>query len=296
MASAAKTADWVSAERRKQNAVLLTLLIACLLVAIFPRNERRLFAFDDDRNISATISPPVQTLLRAAIFGQPASRGDENSPILQVPPEFTQPVPEPSPEWMQLDDPWRQGLGGDPLQFDNGGQLPGLADMTGPEQPKGKVPNGPGFFGYIPYIPNFVGGGVPEPGTWAMMIMGVGAIAYRARAAHSHARRRRGHERWRRSLVPPTLEPTYVPQPRIAISSAAGRRGLHAGRSGTLGFGSYNPKDRAPPAREEQRDQRGQDRADQEFACQHLQAPPDWLVRREQDVIVPIHVISRIAV
>jgi hypothetical protein len=295
MASAAKTADWVSAERRKQNAVLLALLIACLLVAVFPRNERRLFAFNGERGTSATIAPPVQTRLRAGIFGQPASRRADNSPVLQVPPEFTKPMLEPIPEWIQSDDPWRRGLGGEPLQFGNDGQLPGLADLTGSERPKGKAPDGPRFFGYIP---KFVAGGVPEPGTWAMMIMGVGAVAYRSRAAHSHARRRRGHERWRRSLVPPAPERAYVPQPRLAISSVAGPWGLHAGvgSSAPLGLGLHDPVNLASSAREEQRDQRGQYRADQEFARQHLQSPPDWLVRREEDIIVPIHIISRIAI
>jgi hypothetical protein len=294
MISAGGTADWVDAERRKQNAVLLALMLACLLVAIFPRNERRLFAFNGERDAAATIAPPVQTRLRAGIWDQPMrSRGNDNSPVLQVPREFIQPTVEPSPEWIPLVDPWRDGLmNNEPLQFDNGWQLPGLADLTGPDRGKIKIPNGgPRFFGYIP---NFGIGGVPEPGTWAMMILGVSAVAYRVRRVRSLMRRRRGRERWRRSLVPTADRPA----PRRAMSSAVISWASHArpGRRSGFLLGLHDLVNLAPSACEEQRDQRAQYRGDQEFAGEHLQSPSDWLVRREQDVIVPVHVISRIAV
>lgn len=293
---AGTTADWVSAERRKQDAVLLLLLIVCLLVAIFPRNERRLFAFDGERRGSATIAPPVQTGLRAGVWDQPfASRGNDNSPVLQVPREFVKPTLEPNPDWVRIDDPWRDGLnGGEPLRFDNDGPLPGLADLTGPEKGRSKprVPDGPRFFGYVP---GFVAGGVPEPGTWAMMILGVGAVAWRLRAVRRLARRQRGHARWRQGLVP---RAPYRPMPRLAISSAAGLRGPHGGGSGCCGLGlfAHDALDLAPPPGEEQGDERHQNGGDQELASQHLQPPPDWLVRGKQDIIVPINVISRIAI
>lgn len=294
MTSAVATADWVSAERRKQNAVLLLLLIAGLLIAVFPRNERRLFAFDGERGASATIAPPIQTTRRAGIWDQPfASRGNDNSPVLQVPREFITPVFEPDPDWVRIDDPWRDGLGGEPLVFDNDGPLPGLADLTGPEngRNKPKVPDGPRFFGYIP---GFGAGGVPEPGTWAMMIIGVGAVAWRLRAVRRLARRHRGRERWRQGLVP---RAPYRPMPRLAISSAGGPWWAHGGASGGgLGLVPHDAVNLAPSPVEKQGDERRQNGRYQELARQHLQSPPNWLVRGKQDIIVPIHVISRVAV
>ncbi len=126
MASVAKTADWVKAERRKVNVVLLALPLVCLLVAIFPRNERRLFTFDGERGTSATTPhSPALIRLRAGIFRQPGfPQGRQFTSPAGAAGIQRQPVLELSSEWILFDDSWRRGLGGEPLQFSSGGQLP----------------------------------------------------------------------------------------------------------------------------------------------------------------------------
>jgi len=202
MASKAIPSDWVRNERRRQNAAVLVIILSCLVVAFFPRNERGLFTFPGFSISAGMIAAPVQTDLRSPIFGTRPNFG--KGPTSRVLPEMrSRPVfaslfgPDVAP--LLLDDPWRDGLLTDnPLQFDL--QLPDPADLIGPTVGPQVPPTGPRYPGQIGEF-RFMGG-VPEPGTWAMMILGIGAVAYRLRAVRGKALRLRAHARWRRNLVP----------------------------------------------------------------------------------------------
>ncbi len=257
MAAEAIASDWVRDERRKQNAVVLAVILACLLVAFFPRNERGLFLFPTRSSLIATIGAPVQTSLRSAIFGQPSQRSLAQQ-LRQRP--GVAPIVEPDLTPLLLDDPWRDSLLADnPIQPGTL-ELPGLAELIGPQPPNGTPPG----TRYLGDVGQYVIAGVPEPGTWAMMILGIGAVAYRMRAIRRRDRKRRAHERWRRSLVPvpdhgPTLvfRPAMPPRgrpPRGAMASLIGPwSATHCRNIGGFGPGADHLAHRPAPAREQQR-------------------------------------------
>ena len=195
MASAAMTtADWVQAERRKQNAVILVVILACLIVAFFPRNERRLFTWPGAGSLLETISAPFQTRLRDDGLSGVARKKPK--------PERTEvvlPLSQPQIEgFTMLPDPMLDSLmGSTPQQFDF--PLPNIKPDEIP-QPEHLLTNNfrPHHFGPPPvYL-----GGVPEPGTWALLILGIGFVMWRIREVRRQARRKRWRERWRRGLVP----------------------------------------------------------------------------------------------
>lgn len=193
MSSAAATADWVRTERRKQNAVILLVILACLLVAFFPRNERRLFAFPGERGMMETIAAPFQTRLREGIFSttkKPAPARHEMVLPLSLPP---------LEDFMVFPDPWLgQLLSGSPMAFDYKLPNPVIPEVTdGFDHLLGHQFR-PNHFA----SPIFLAG-VPEPGTWAMLIAGIGFITWQIRAVRLRALKRRGHMRWRRMLLPP---------------------------------------------------------------------------------------------
>lgn len=198
--------------------MVFAVIVACLLVAFFPRNERRLFTWPLAHSIGATISAPVQTRLRSGIFDPlfPAGQGDGDL--------RGKPKPEDKINFFKPEDndPLLEALGpealpsiDDPLTF--GFPMPGLDFMPDPQASSFSGPGG--FLGIPPAL--FGGGGsgctgncggnpppappigsVPEIGTWAMMIFGIGAVGGCMRIARRRAQKRRAHRRWRQGLLP----------------------------------------------------------------------------------------------
>ena len=193
MASAA-TADWVQAERRKQNAVVIAVILACLLVAFFPRNERRLFTWPGEASLLETIAAPFQTRLRDDGLSGVARKKPKPGRIEMVLP-LSQPMID---GFTILPDPSLNNLmGGGPQIFDIA--LPDAAPQL-IEQPEHLLAHN--------FRPTHVGpgpiflSGVPEPGTWAMLIIGIGCVMWHMRNVRRLARKKRWQKRWRRGLVP----------------------------------------------------------------------------------------------
>ena len=196
MTSAATTAEWVQAEHRKQNAVIIAVIVACLLVAFFPRNERRLFTWPGEAGIIETISAPFQTRLRDDGLSGLSTKKKPQQPERI---EMVLPLSEPMLDgYTVLPDPFTgQMLGGAPQAFDF--ELPNrVPDFI--DQPDHLLTYNfrPHNFGPPPVFL----GGVPEPGTWAMLIAGIGFVMWRIRVARREVRRKRWQKRWRRGLVP----------------------------------------------------------------------------------------------
>jgi hypothetical protein len=198
MSATADSADWVRTESRRQNTVVLVVIVACLLVAFFPRNERRLFTFEGEGGVIATITAPFQTQLRQAIFGPYQPEGERRQQQAKAPERFEMvlPLSEPMVEFPPVEDDWKSGFFNEPLAFDIKPPAPefmgdqGLKFFGDPFRPVHYPPSGPVF------------GAVPEPGTWAMLIIGFGFIMWRIRASRLRAVRRRQYLRWRQDLVP----------------------------------------------------------------------------------------------
>ncbi|MBO9576993.1 MAG: PEP-CTERM sorting domain-containing protein [Sphingobium sp.] len=194
MSSAATTADWVRAERRKQNAVILAVIVACLLVAFFPRNERRLFTFPGQASFIETITAPFQTRLRddglSGLKRKPKDRSEMVLPLSQPPLD----------NFIVLPDPWLgQILPSSPTEFDY--------KLPNPDLPPVEVKQPDHLLAYN-FRPNHFGpppvflSGVPEPGTWLMLIAGIGFLTWGMRMERRNLRRRRWQKRWRQHLVP----------------------------------------------------------------------------------------------
>lgn len=192
MSSAATTADWVKTERRKQNAVILAVVLACLLVAFFPRNERRLFTFPGEIGFIDTITAPFQTRLRDDGLSGLARKKPKGRYEMVLP--LSQP---PFDDFIVLPDPWLgQILPSSPVEIDY---------KINPEAPPIEQPEHLLAFNFRPQHfgppPVFLSG-VPEPGTWLMLIAGIGFLTWRMRVERRNARRRRWQRRWRAGLVP----------------------------------------------------------------------------------------------
>ncbi|GEM_PF-1104365 len=223
--SSVATADWVRAERRKQNAAVLAVIIACLLVAFFPRNERRLFTFPGETGFFQTITAPLQTHLRQSVFDglsgldKVRPRGERPGPAGRF--ERVLPLSEPLIEFPPLIGP-HLPLMGEPMRFD--------FDLPGPDP---QVP--PGFFNPPPPAPWFngpppVSGAVPEPATWVMMIGGIALFVGRIRFLRYRARKRRRHRRWRQGLVPAPVPLRVPPLASLGLPGVPGPgAGLRAG-------------------------------------------------------------------
>jgi hypothetical protein len=250
-----------------------------LLVAFFPRNERRLFTWPLGRSIGATISAPVQTSLRSGIFEPlvPAGQGDgelRHKPRPEDKINFFKP---------EGNEPLLDAFGPDSLPFaDNpltfGFPMPGLDFMPGPQT--GPFIN-PGRFPGIP--PALFGGGdsgctsncggnppppppisgVPEISTWAMMIFGIGVVGACMRTVRYRIQKRRAHRRWREGLLPkPIFEMASLadaaasPVPSGAMASVGGARGWGDG-SFTFGLGASQLAYAARAPRKIERNERG---------------------------------------
>lgn len=162
---------WVRQERRTQNAIFLLLLLLCLLFAFAQRNERRLFVFPGRPAVAMTMAAPVPTSLRSA-FSRVLGRA-----IGPVPP------PPPPISFDRGSDAWR-----DRLLMEPNGPLVSHEALALPEpgkmMPQPSGPRHPIAFYFPPTVigpPPIFGPGVPEPSSWLLMVLGIGAVGIRLR-------------------------------------------------------------------------------------------------------------------
>lgn len=179
MATRGETPHWVKQERRKEELVYMVLALLLLLLAAAPRNERRLFVFPRSPGPAETINAPDQTGLRDAIFAffddKPEHRKKDREPVF--------------PD--RGIDPWRDLLweGGMPVGVDVAmvnDEIPAPPEEGQPPAKKKRRPGGilaflfPSNQAYG--VPLSIARPVPEPASWLLMMLGVGAMGLNLRA------------------------------------------------------------------------------------------------------------------